>query len=233
MTLRHAWLLAACLLYLLLAGYQLGLPGLHYDEAQPEAGVNNAMEMLTGAPVTAFHRHTVAGGHAFPLIVQDYIGALNVYLALPLLAATGSGVPNLRALPVLTGLLALLALERALAAWLAYRRGGFNAETGAGLRTPPIAVAGLVAVTILAASPAFVFWARQGVFVTEPDAAAGLCRRLAGRALAAHRAGAAPSPPGRIRRWPGAVCQAAGAVGDRAVGRACRRLVAVAAKTPP
>jgi hypothetical protein len=165
-TLRRAWLLAACLLYLLLAAHQLGLPGLHYDEAR-EAGVN-AMELLTGAPVTAFRgAGFVIGARAFPLMVQDYIGALNVYLALPLLGLTGIGVPNLRLLPLLTGLAALLTLERVLAAWIVYRRGGFRAGGAAALPTPPITVAGLIAVTILAVSPSFIFWARQGVFVTN------------------------------------------------------------------
>jgi hypothetical protein len=165
-TLRRAWLLAACLLYLLLASHQLGLPGLHYDEAR-EAGVN-AMELLTGAPVTAFRgAGVVIGAYAFPLMVQDYISALNVYLALPVLGLTGIGVPNLRVLPLLTGLAALLALERALAAWIAYRRSGFRADAPAALHTPPITVAGLLAVTILAVAPSFIFWARQGVFVTN------------------------------------------------------------------
>lgn len=166
MTLRRAWLLAACLLYLLLATHQLGLPGLHYDEAR-EAGVN-AMELLTAAPVTAFRGAALlVGDRAFPLMVQDYIGALNVYLALPVLGVTGIGVPNLRAVPVLTGLLALLALERAIAAWLAYRRSGFAVDSSAEPATPALTVAGLVAVTLLAVSPSFVFWARQGIFVTN------------------------------------------------------------------
>ena len=117
MTLRRAWLLTACLLYLLLAGYQLGLPGLHYDEAR-EAGVN-ALEILTGAPVTAFRGAGITvGGRTFPLMVQDYIGALNVYLALPALALSGIGVPNLRVQSVLTGWLALLFLALAVEEWL-------------------------------------------------------------------------------------------------------------------
>ena len=119
MTLRRAWLVAALLLYLALACYQLGLPGLHYDEAK-EAGLN-AMELLTGAPVTAFRGAGIPwDGRTLPLMVQDYIGALNVYLAVPLLALTGIGVPNLRLLPVLTGLVALLLIERAVSEWSAY-----------------------------------------------------------------------------------------------------------------
>lgn len=164
---RALWLGLACLLYLLLAARQLGLPGLHYDEAK-EAG-SNALELLTGAPVTAFREVAITlGGLRLPVMVQDYIGALNVYLALPFLALTGVGVPNLRALAVLTGLLTLLALERSVSEWMRCCRacmgcGGAAHVTG---RTP-ISPAGLLAVTVLAASPSFVFWSRQGIFVTN------------------------------------------------------------------
>jgi hypothetical protein len=208
---RKIWLFGALALYLALAAYQLGLPGLHYDEAR-EAGVN-AMELLTGAPVTAFRGITVNffGWH-LPLMVQDYIGALNIYLALPFLALTGMGVPNLRVLSVLTGLAALLLLERAvseyceLADWTvqnpklpsrpprqgssvvyvsteaapsktslqATPSGGqrgvrFNRSgTSQNLKAiPPISLAGGLTVTLLAASPSFVFWSRQGIFVTN------------------------------------------------------------------
>ncbi|HMN28898.1 MAG TPA: hypothetical protein PKE45_12175, partial [Caldilineaceae bacterium] len=60
------------------------------------------MELLTtsqgGSPqVSAFRNVTLdLFGWPLPLMVQDYIGALNVYLALPFLALTGIGVPNLR-----------------------------------------------------------------------------------------------------------------------------------------
>jgi len=155
---RMGWLTLAMLLFLLLSSHQLGLPGLHYDEAK-EAGVN-AMELLTGASVSAFRGATVTVlGRELPLMVQDYIGALNVYLSLPFLAATGIGVPNLRFLPILLGLLALLALERAVSEWVALTR----RETG----PAPISLAALYAVTLLAAAPSFVFWNRQGIFVTN------------------------------------------------------------------
>jgi len=155
---RLGWLLLAVTAFLILASYQLGLPGLHYDEAK-EAGVN-ALELLTGAPVTAFRGATVTlFGRDFPLMVQDYIGALNVYLALPFLSLTGIGVPNLRFLSLALGLLALLALERAVSEWIALAR----QQTG----PVPISLAGLFTVTLLAASPSFVFWQRQGIFVTN------------------------------------------------------------------
>ncbi len=165
------WLLLAALLalYLTLALVQLGLPGLHYDEAR-EAGVN-AMELLTGAPVTPFRGATVdLFGVRLPLMVQDYIGAANVYLALPLLALTGVGVPNLRLLSVLTGLAALLAVERAVSEWWRWRMAG-PVEITDSVAQPPARTSlswpGLAAVALLAASPSFVFWSRQGVFVTN------------------------------------------------------------------
>ena len=115
---RSFWLVMLLVLYGGLACYQLGLPGLHYDEAA-EAGVN-AMQLLTGASVTAFRGATLSlFGWQLPLMVQDYIGALNVYLALPVLAITGIGVPNLRFVTIGTGLLALILLERTVSEWQA------------------------------------------------------------------------------------------------------------------
>lgn len=164
MNMHRIGLLLALAIFLALAFHQPGLPGLHYDEAR-EAGLN-AMEILTGAPITAFRGVGVTlGGRTFPLMVQDYIGALNVYLALPFLAVSGVGVPNLRILSVLCGLLVLLLVERSVSEWVAWRRSdsGFAGKTVAA----PMSTAGLVAVALLAVSPSFVFWSRQGVFVTN------------------------------------------------------------------
>ena len=157
---RRFWFLATLLTYALLASYQLGLPGLHYDEAR-EAGLN-AMELLTGAPVTAFRNITfsLATFH-LPVMVQDYIGALNVYLAVPVLWLSGIGVPNLRMVAVLTGLVTLLVVERTVTACYA----GYTGESTQ--KHLPISTPGLLAITLLAASPSFVFWSRQGIFVTN------------------------------------------------------------------
>jgi len=157
---RQLWLLTTVLIYVLLASYQLGLPGLHYDEAR-EAGVN-AMELLTGAPVTAFRNSTLAlWSLHLPVMVQDYIGALNVYLALPVLWLSGIGVPNLRMVAVLTGVGTLLLVERAVTAWYAWRTNTFRRAR------LPLSMPGLLAITLLVASPSFVFWSRQGIFVTN------------------------------------------------------------------
>jgi hypothetical protein len=138
---------ACLLLFIVLGAYQLQLPGLHYDEAK-EAGLN-AMELITGQPVTAFRDTTVqVGPLRFPLMVQDYIGALNVVLAAPFLAIGGVNVVALRWLSLLTGALTLVVTWR-----VAWRLGGPLAASTTAL--------------LLAVNPAFIFWSRQGIFVTN------------------------------------------------------------------
>lgn len=133
--------------FLTLGAYQLDLPGLHYDEAR-EAGVN-AMQLLTGQPVTAFRGATVQlGPWRLPLMVQDYIGALNVVLAIPFLGVGGIHVVALRWLPLVIGALTLLLAWR-----VAYSLGGPGAAA--------------VAALLLAVNPSFAFWSRQGIFVTN------------------------------------------------------------------
>ncbi|MCA9871584.1 MAG: glycosyltransferase family 39 protein, partial [Anaerolineae bacterium] len=148
------WLpLAAVILYLALALPQLNLPGLHYDEAK-EAGLN-ALEMLRAQNVQAFRSAGVQIGPLFlPIMVQDYIGALNVYLALPLIAAFGATVTALRLLAVAAGLATLL---------LAWRLGDELGQL-AGSSRP---WTGGIAALLLASSPSFLFWSRQGIFVTN------------------------------------------------------------------
>jgi len=160
-------LLIVCILYLSLAAYQLGLPGLHYDEAR-EAGIN-ALELRTGAPVTAFRGASITlAGQQWPLMVQDYIGALNVYLAWPFLAATGIGVPNLRILSILTGLATLLTLERTITAWLTYHSRPPLHYPLSTIHCPLSTIHyPLIPVLLLAISPSFIFWSRQGIFVTN------------------------------------------------------------------
>lgn len=161
-TILWLWWATALAAYLLVAAWQLGLPGLHYDEAR-EAG-QNAMELLTGAPVAAFRGAALHfAGSTLPLMVQDYIGALNVYLSLPFLAVSGIGVPNLRALSLLTGLLTLILLERAVSEWLWLTRLGTSRDA----RRASLSVGGLVALSLAALAPSFVFWSRQGIFVTN------------------------------------------------------------------
>lgn len=143
------WLVIASGLavFLALTLYQVQLPGLHYDEAR-EAGLP-ALQILRGMPVEAFRGAGFTVGRSlFPLMVVDYIGATNVVLALPFLALGGPQVAALRALPVCLSVLSLLLLY-ALARQLYNRR---------------VAAAAFL---LLAVSPSFVFWSRQGIFVTS------------------------------------------------------------------
>jgi hypothetical protein len=149
----------AALVFLVLATYQLDLPGLHYDEAK-EAG-NNAVQLLRGQPVQAFRGSGVRVGSALlPVMVQDYIGALNVYLAVPFLRLLGVSVPALRALPVALGagtLCLIYALTREM-----YGR-----------------IAAIIASLLLAVNPSFVFWSRQGIFVTNVSSTLAVATALA------------------------------------------------------
>jgi hypothetical protein len=155
------------LLFLFLGAYQLHLPGLHYDEAK-EAGLN-AMQLVTGQPVTAFRDATMQlGPWRLPLMVQDYIGSLNVLLATPFLAVSGVNpltgtfrVVALRWLPLLTAALTLLLTGR-----IAWRLGG--------------PVAATVTMLLLAVNPSFVFWSRQGIFVTNLTALIFMASLLTG-----------------------------------------------------
>ncbi|MCS7287037.1 MAG: glycosyltransferase family 39 protein [Anaerolineae bacterium] len=140
-------LILALIAFLALSLWNLSLPGLHYDEAK-EAGLN-AMEFFQGLPTTAFRGAQVRVGPAgIPLMVQDYIGALNVFLSLPFLGALGIKVEALRLYTVSAGAGTLFLT------WAVARK----------LCGPP---AGMVAALLLAFNPSFVFWNRQGIFVTS------------------------------------------------------------------
>lgn len=147
------------LLYLALSLFQLNLPGLHYDEAFEAVP---ALQILLGRPATAFRDSGLRlGDQLFPFMTQDYIGALNSYAALPFIALLGSTPVALRLMSVLVGAGALW-LAYALTLALTHQRG-----------------AGLAAALLLAVDPTFIFWNRQGIFVTAITAAIGLAASLA------------------------------------------------------
>ena len=149
------FILGVCLaIYLSVTLYQLHLPGLHYDEAFE---VVPTLQLLTHQPITPFRESAITlFGRSFPLTTQDYIGALNTYGALPFLAWGGINVFSLRLYSALVGLITLL---------LVY---GFGTDFAQDQR------AGLVAVALLALNPTFVFWSRQGIFVTAITTAIGV-----------------------------------------------------------
>jgi 4-amino-4-deoxy-L-arabinose transferase-like glycosyltransferase len=149
---RILWTVALAL-FLGLVTYQLVLPGLHYDEAFEAVP---AMQLLLHQPVTTFRSNGIlVGGRLLPLMTQDYIGAINTYAAIPFFLLLGINPLSLRVMAIAIGLVTL---------WLTYRLADR-------LYGPTVAaLAGL----LLAVNPTFVFWSRQGVFVTSVTATIGL-----------------------------------------------------------
>ena len=134
-------------IYFLLALPQLDLPGLHNDEAA-EAGLQ-AMQILNGQAISAFRDAGLnIGGRIFPVMVQDYIGAFNIYFALPFFATLGSTVFALRLYTVMVGAITILLT-------FGFMREAFNSR------------AAFIASLLLASTPSFIFWQRQGVFVAS------------------------------------------------------------------
>ncbi len=107
-TLRSAWfylLVGLVIIYLALSLYQINLPGLHYDEAFEAVP---ALQLLRGQPVPAFRNSgLLINGQLFPWMTQDYIGAVNTYLAIPFIAALGPTPAALRVMSILVGLATL------------------------------------------------------------------------------------------------------------------------------
>lgn len=147
MKIKYLPLLLALIIYSALSLYQLTLPGLHYDEAQE---VIPALDLLLRKPYDPSKWSSLhLLGRDYPLMVQNYIGALNSYLSLPFFAIFGINVFSLRLMTVMLGGLTLL---------LAYRA----AEELFSDRFPAYLTALLIAV-----NPSFIFFSRQGAFVTS------------------------------------------------------------------
>ena len=148
------YLAAILALYVSLSLYKIKLPGLHYDEAFEAVP---AMQLLRQLPVTAFRNSGIQfGDQLFPLMTQDYIGAVNTYLAIPFIALFGATTTALRVMSILVGGITI---------WLTYSL----CYTLTGNR-----YVGLAAALLLAVDPTFVFWNRQGVFVTAVTATLGV-----------------------------------------------------------
>jgi 4-amino-4-deoxy-L-arabinose transferase-like glycosyltransferase len=157
---RMTWLLLAGILiiYTALSLYQINLPGLHYDEAFEAIP---ALQLLQNRTVVTFRNNgLILGGQTFPLMTQDYIGAINTYLAIPFIAILGATPAALRVMSILVGAITL---------WLAYVLSSqLTGNRGVGLAT----------VLLLAVEPTFIFWNRQGIFVTAVTATIGLAATL-------------------------------------------------------
>ena len=143
---EYGVLAAGLALFLALTCCQLDLPGPHYDEA---IEVLPAMQILLGQPVETFRGAGLHLGRlSLPIMVMDYIGAMNTYLALPFFLALGINVIAMRLMPICFAAGTLL---------LTY----FFARALFGR------AAAAIALFTLAGSISFVFWSRQGIFVTN------------------------------------------------------------------
>ncbi len=139
------WLLPLAL-YFALALYQIDLPGPNYDEA---VEAKPAIQLLQNLPVEA-HRNAVVTlfGRQLPLMIVDYVGALNTWVLLLFFKLGGISVDAMRLWPIMVGAIIL---------WLTWLLGKsiFQARVG------------FVASMLLAVQPSFLFFARQGIYVTN------------------------------------------------------------------
>ena len=155
----RSWLwVIPVLLFLALSLYQLSLPGPNYDEA---VEAKPAVQILQHLPVEA-HRNAVVHlfGSALPLMIVDYVGALNTYVLLLYFKLGGIGVVTMRLWPITVS---------AIIIWLTWQLG----RELFGER------AGFLAAMLLAVQPSFIFFARQGIYVTNTTIALMLAIWLA------------------------------------------------------
>lgn len=138
--------IAAVVVFVALACYQLDLPGLYYDEA---ADAVPAMQIVLGQPIELSRNAGIPfAGRTWPLMVMDYVGSVSTYLLVPSVAIIGVKPEAVRAVPIAVGALSLL---------VGY--GFLRLAFGVGV--------GLAATWLVAIHPSFVFWTRQGIHVSS------------------------------------------------------------------
>ena len=133
------------ILYTYTSVYQLNLPGLHYDEAN-EAGLP-ALQIANQHTINTF-RNVGIGNQNFPIMVQDYIGALHIYFSIPFITILGPTSIGIRIPSILLGLTILIV------------NFGY-------IRTISNEKISLLATLLLANHPSFVFWNRQGTLIAS------------------------------------------------------------------
>lgn len=125
---------------------QLDLPGLYYDEALDLAPM---LDIMRGVPTPLLRGIGVTiGGYTWPVMLMDYMGSLNGYVTLPFMLALGPGVAAARLSPILFSAITIVLAYAIARAWFG--------------RT-----AGLLTALLLAASPSFIWFSRQGITVTS------------------------------------------------------------------
>ncbi len=141
-----AMLVGILVIYSAVATHSLTLPGLFNDEAYR---AELAMSILKDEPVNVGVRQSIVlFGRDFPLMPQEYIGALEVYLLLPIFATFGVSVWSLRFASVLWDAISLTLFFH----WTKKLLGNIPAAS---------------ATLLLAMHPSFIFWHRMGCFASS------------------------------------------------------------------
>jgi len=157
---RHKLLpLLALLLYCGLALHQLKLPGFYYDEA---LDLPPTLQLLHHQPVELLPDDPGLNlfGHTLPLMILDYLGAVNTYLLLPVFALVGASGLSVRLFEVAVGVVIVALSHRLARNWFGW------------------GIAHITAL-LLAVNPSFIFWSRMGISVTSVMAVCSLGSLLA------------------------------------------------------
>ncbi len=140
------YLILPTLIFFAIAFHQLDLPGLYYDESVDAV---LTMQLLLGQKMELVRNFGLRiGGVTLPVMVMDYVGAVNTYLLVPFFKVMGIGVIPLRTMTVLAGgatvILTYLLVNRLVNRHVAF-----------------------IAALLLAVHPSFIFYARQGIHVSS------------------------------------------------------------------
>lgn len=124
----------------------INLPGLYYDEA---LDVVPTMQIVLGQPVEVWTGGGISlGGRTFPVMISNYVGTVNTYLMLPFFYFLGVNVSSLRLMTIFFGGLTIIFCYLFVTDLLNRR-------------------AAAITVLLLAVHPAFIFWSRQGIYITS------------------------------------------------------------------
>jgi len=157
---RHKLLpLLALLLYCGLALHQLKLPGFYYDEA---LDLPPTLQLVHNQPVELMPHDPglQVFGRTLPLMILDYLGAVNTYLLLPVFAFIGASGVAVRLFEVALGVIIVALSHRLARDWF-----------GEGIAH--------VTALLLAVNPSFIFWSRMGISVSSVMAVCSLGSLLA------------------------------------------------------
>lgn len=136
----------AITVFLGLSVTNISLPGLYYDEA---LDVVPTMQIVLRQPVEIWAEKGISlWGRTFPVMISSYVGTVNTYLMLPFFYFLGVSVFSLRLMTICFGGLTIVL-------YYLFARDLLNRRVAA------------VTALLLAVHPSFIFWSRQGIYVTS------------------------------------------------------------------